>query len=200
MIAATTSSTVPTIDTAAPGADGSATTVPVTTTAVRPTTTLKATSTTVAKACREGGKCKDGDEGPEGGRVYTTPSDGSQFEVAPITWYASYGTGVSLSSKLKLGDKEDWRLPTPEELMAIRANRANFRCASSTQCAVGFANARYWAKGNGSYLVDFGSNTSAAQKVSAESSNWIRPVRTIERESGQDDSGDGKGVGEEGQS
>lgn len=154
---------------------------------------MKATTTTVAKACREGGRCKDGDEGPEGGRVYTSESDGTQFEVAPISWYAPYGTGVSLSSKLKLGGKEDWRLPTPEELMSIRANRSNFACAQSIKCAIGFANSSYWAKGNGPYLVDFGSKTSAAQKVSAESSHWIRPVRSMGSDDGEDDKGNDNG-------
>ena len=169
-----------------------ATTMEATTTTAAPTTT-EAVTTTVAPTttttiprdltCAEGGVCKQGDTGPAGGIVVLSNFDlsapGRLIEVAPVTWYASYQRGNNFAEGLVYGRKSDWRLPTFLELMAMRRDRALFRCPGVKRCSRGFANAVYLAanENQGVKGVNFGGLDLMATNVTG--SAYVRPVRTI---------------------
>ena len=175
----TPQSTVPTTTT--PPTTISATTVPPTTvppTTVAPTTTLPKTLT-----CAEGGTCKPGDTGPGGGVVvlsnFNLSAPAFLIEVAPVTWYASYSRANAYAEGLVFGRKSDWRLPSVMELMAMRRDRAQFRCPGLKRCAKGFARGVYVAadERRGIEGVDFASISPSP--VSVTGGSYVRPVRTI---------------------
>jgi hypothetical protein len=106
------------------------------------------------------------------------------IEVAPVTWWAPLAKGRTYADGLVFGRKSDWRMPTVAELLAIRRDRAQFRCPGSKRCKLGFAKSVYlagdtWAGGQG---VDFNSFDPQAKSAS---NGFIRPVRTVRAYDGQ---------------
>lgn len=159
-----------------------------TTTSNEATSTVPATATTTStvaanKSCAEGGRCVDGDTGPGGGKVLVlTGTKGETtdiFEVAPVTWYAMPGNALVYTDRLVYGEKQDWRLPTPDELQRMATSRKLFTCPGQKRCALGFANSFYfWFDPvadslQGYHLVD--QTVDARNQLGA----YVRPVRSI---------------------
>lgn len=182
--------TTTTTTTAAPRTTTTTSTTTTTTSSTTSTTTTVAPTTTIPKklTCAEGGLCQAGDVGPGGGIVvlsnFNLSVPASLIEVAPVTWWAPLAKGRTYADGLVFGRKSDWRMPTVAELLAIRRDRAQFRCPGSKRCKLGFAKSVYlagdtWAGGQG---VDFNSFDPQAKLAT---SGFIRPVRTIGPFAGQ---------------
>ena len=131
----------------------------------------------LTQSCATGGKCATGDKGPGGGTVVSDDA-GALIEVAPVTWYASGDFVIQVVARLTYGGQADWRLPSSDELVAVRGARKLFRCPKSKRCAQGFANAKYWSMAEGGLqAVDF-AGVGPAEAV-PDASLYVRPVRTI---------------------
>ena len=156
-----------------------ATTVPAPTTEA-PTTVVTTTppAVVVNKTCAQGGSCAPGDVGPGGGNVVVV-NPTTLIEVAPVTWYVRGESSELVAARLTFGGKSDWRTPSSAEMIVIRASRGPFRCPRSKRCALGFANAQYWATSEtGPKTVDF-AGAGPAEDASIKSSHYIRPVRSL---------------------
>ena len=160
------------------------TTVPPTT--VPPTTVAPTTVPPKTLTCAEGGVCRAGDRGPAGGVVVLSNFDlsrpGSLIEVAPVTWYFSTdiaSRGAAIADGLVFGRKSDWRLPTFLDLLAIRRDRAQFRCPSQKRCALGFSRGVYLSanEGQGVNGLNFGGNDLVPTRITDGA--YVRPVRTV---------------------
>ena len=164
------------------------TTAPITVAPTEPPTTAEATTvvpTTAAPpviiaklTCATGGKCAPGDRGPAGGTVVLV-GPGNLIEVAPVTWYVRGEVSELVPLRLTYGNKNDWRMPTSDEMVRIRTSRGLFRCPNSKRCALGFANAKYWSNGQDSIqTVDF-AGVGPAEDAAIRASHYIRPVRSL---------------------
>lgn len=186
----TTPTTAVAVTDAPASTSGVTTTVPVTqpATTAAPATTAETTTdppTTVVPpkiitklTCATGGKCAPGDKGPAGGTVVLVDG-GTLIEVAPVTWYVRGEVSELVPLRLTYGNKNDWRMPTSEEMVRMRASRGLFRCPSSKRCALGFANAKYWSNGENSIqTVDF-AGVGPAEDAAIRASHYIRPVRSL---------------------
>lgn len=180
--------TTPTVEETTTTASNESTTTLVdeTTTA---TQTPTVTETTLAagtenKSCAEGGPCQAGDTGPSGGTVVLADSipgeSATLIEVAPVTWFGNAAKVKGFADNLVYGSRDDWQVPTLNQMLAIRAARTLFVCPKSTPCTNGFANSPYWAVGKVgvSHVVDFGGNESG-QPEDAATNHYVRPVRVI---------------------
>lgn len=175
-----------TTSTASTISESTTTAAPETTVGV-PLTTSAPTSTVApakARTCAEGGKCVDGDLGPGGGTVIIVRDAADNplviIEVAPVTWYLPGSKSNDYAESLTYGSKTDWRLPTAQELVAVRAKRNLFVCPQAKRCALGFANAPYWADGEvGLQTLNF-ANDGNPEDATPTTSHYLRPVRVIQ--------------------